>query len=56
MFRIDQIRRIILEWRGAFAVGVGGAAPELVAFVFALAGGAEGHELAALWAFGGLRL
>jgi len=43
---------LLVEWGGAFAVGVGGAAPELAAL--ALAGGAERHELAAVGAFGDL--
>ncbi len=46
--------RFFLDWRGALAVGVGGAAPELVALFGALAGGAERHQLAAFRAFGWL--
>jgi len=45
---------LLVEWGGAFAVGVGGAAPELAALALALAGGAERHELAAVGAFGDL--
>ena len=34
----------------AFAIGVGGTAPELLAYIFAGFGGAEDHGFAAFWA------
>lgn len=63
--RISMIGRILgvgqgglflFDRHGAFAIGVGGAAPELAAVVFALASGAECHEFAALGALGDLAL